>query len=212
MEFSQIIDRVREIRGENTFDAKSVRTYLFDRKKDFLLLENNKYILLDWVDKRKKVTQKPRRTKTIINNFEALLEEVMKLNETKPLSEIVSFFKNKGFVDITVRNRLDILVKKGFLIDVTPIGKRNRILQLVNNNFFQEKRETLRDRVHNSILIELRKMPNRKITKNELYALVCNHEPDLKRHVFYSYLSSLKDPRVITFKENNGVYVLLTED
>ena len=135
----------------------------------------------------------------------------MSIDEEKPLAEIVTYFKKRGFIDISIRNRLERLVKKGVFLDITPEGKRNRVLKLVDSNTSTETKLTLTEQVHRAIISELSKHPNKKVTKGELYLTVLKRLPKLTKATFYAYCSSLEDKRIISLKEGNNIYLVYSD-
>lgn len=120
--------------------------------------------------------------------------------------------KKQGYVDISIRNRISGLIKSGSFIDITPKGKRNRILKLVNLDFLEKKEMRISRKVHELIIDELVKIPNIRITKGELYILIKKRMPELKKASFYSYCSSLNYDKISTIKDGYKVYLVLTEN
>ena len=210
MKANDILNGVKSIRGD-TFAIKSINSYLYSRKDLFVLLDDGRFALSDWIGKRSLFKEKERVEQKSLGNIYELLLDFMSIDEEKPLAEIVTYFKKRGFKDISIRNRLERLVKKGVFLDITPEGKRNRVLKLVNSNTSTETKLTLTEQVHRAIISELSKHPNKKVTKGELYLTVLKRLPKLTKATFYAYCSSLEDKRIISLKEGNNIYLVYSE-
>ena len=208
---NDIFNKVKDIRG-NTFSLKSVKTYLYTQRECFVILSDGRFALSDWIGKISDFTQRERVKQKSLTDIYKILSGFMELNEEKPLSEIVSHFKKQGYVDISIRNRISGLIKSGSFIDITPKGKRNRILKLVNLDFLEKKEMLISRKVHELIIDELVKIPNIRITKGELYILIKKRMPELKKASFYSYCSSLNYDKISTVKDGYKVYLVLTEN